>query len=271
MEVYMTVREFSRITGFTTKALRLYDREGLLRPAWVDENTRYRYYLPSQISDAIRVKILRNLGVSLKGIRNFLNEQDGDRINAFLNDQAEKMRKQIWERQRDLLFLEQLVKDSESVFLAYEVSLQEVPAQLAVSISEKVPKEQFDTFVVLHRARLHVYLAEMGERPVGSSFALLHHEAFRPPVHYELETCLPVRRALPGAGEIACRTIPGGTMASTLHRGPYEGIQSAYGAILRWMEAHSHIPLRPMREIYLTDPEKGDPEAYRTEVLWPIR
>lgn len=39
-----TIGEFSRITGLTVKALRLYHETGLLVPFTVDEDSKYRYY-----------------------------------------------------------------------------------------------------------------------------------------------------------------------------------------------------------------------------------
>lgn len=38
----MTIGSFSRATGISTRALRSYDRLGLLSPARVDPETRYR-------------------------------------------------------------------------------------------------------------------------------------------------------------------------------------------------------------------------------------
>lgn len=271
MKGYITVGDFSKRTGLTPKALRIYDRGGLLKPAWVDGDTRYRYYLPSQISDAIRIKLLRNLGVSLDGIRHFMNEHDPERVNAFLAEQALAIRQQIRERERNLLFLDQLMRDRDTVFLSYHIGLREIPAQRVVSIREIVLKEEFDLRVMRLRRVLSAYLGEAGERATGSSFALLHHEEFSPPKYYELELCLPVRAPVKERGDIRCREVEGGVALATLHKGSYETILGTYGVLLRWIEAHSYTPLLPMREIYLTDPDRHEPASYRTEILWPVK
>ena len=39
-----SIGEFSKIGSVSTKTLRYYDEIGLLRPAYVDEENRYRYY-----------------------------------------------------------------------------------------------------------------------------------------------------------------------------------------------------------------------------------
>lgn len=44
----LSIGEFSRLTWLSPKALRLYERRGLLLPDLVDEYTGYRYYRPAQ-------------------------------------------------------------------------------------------------------------------------------------------------------------------------------------------------------------------------------
>lgn len=46
-----SIGEFSRINRITPKALRHYDRIGLLKPAKIDEWTGYRFYAPQQLPE----------------------------------------------------------------------------------------------------------------------------------------------------------------------------------------------------------------------------
>jgi len=48
----LTIGRFAEITGLTARALRLYDRLGLLRPTVVDLDSGYRYYSPDQVAVA---------------------------------------------------------------------------------------------------------------------------------------------------------------------------------------------------------------------------
>ena len=38
------IGDFSKMSKTTIKALRYYEREGLLKPAFIDQDTSYRYY-----------------------------------------------------------------------------------------------------------------------------------------------------------------------------------------------------------------------------------
>jgi DNA-binding transcriptional MerR regulator len=71
----MTIGAFSHATGLSPKALRSYDRLGLLRPAHVDPDTRYRMYAMEQVARGRAIRMLRELEVPLLEIAPLL---DGD-------------------------------------------------------------------------------------------------------------------------------------------------------------------------------------------------
>lgn len=54
-----TIGEFSRRTGLSVRALRLYDELGVLRPAFVDPRSGYRLYDASQAGVATLIRLLR--------------------------------------------------------------------------------------------------------------------------------------------------------------------------------------------------------------------
>lgn len=74
----LSIGEFSRLTWLSPKALRLYERRGLLLPDLVDEYTGYRYYRPSQAERARTIALLRRVGMPLERIRAVL-DVEGDR------------------------------------------------------------------------------------------------------------------------------------------------------------------------------------------------
>ncbi|WP_456846741.1 MerR family transcriptional regulator [Cellulomonas sp. P5_C6] len=65
----LTVGQLARRVGLTTKALRHYDRIGLLAPAAVDPATGYRLYSPDQVDTARLVQVLRSVDVPLEQVR----------------------------------------------------------------------------------------------------------------------------------------------------------------------------------------------------------
>jgi DNA-binding transcriptional MerR regulator len=75
----LTVGVVARRTGLTARALRHYDRVGLLRPALVDGATGYRLYRPGQVAEARLVQLLRSLDLPLDQVRTAVaGWKDGD-------------------------------------------------------------------------------------------------------------------------------------------------------------------------------------------------
>jgi DNA-binding transcriptional MerR regulator len=65
----LTVGLVAGQSGLTPKALRHYDRIGLLRPAHVDHGTGYRLYRSDQVAEARLVHLLRSLDLPLDQVR----------------------------------------------------------------------------------------------------------------------------------------------------------------------------------------------------------
>jgi len=69
MTELLSVGGLARRAGLTTKALRHYDRIGLLRPVSVDPATGYRWYHPDQTEQARLVWLLRSVELPLDAVR----------------------------------------------------------------------------------------------------------------------------------------------------------------------------------------------------------
>ena len=79
----ISIGQFSSLTWLSPKALRLYQAQGLLDPAWVDPDTGYRYYTAAQVPVASRISLLRRAGISLAEIGELLAAPTSDRVHAW--------------------------------------------------------------------------------------------------------------------------------------------------------------------------------------------
>src|SRR5829696_10227453 len=115
-------------TRLSVKALRHYDELGLLRPAWVDPSSGYRYYRPAQANQAEAIRILRSVDMPLEEIGAVLADGGGgEPVAAGLRRHRERLEARLAEHRRMLAFLERLL-DKEDV-MPYEVTVKELPAQ----------------------------------------------------------------------------------------------------------------------------------------------
>jgi DNA-binding transcriptional MerR regulator len=58
----LKIGDFSRLGQVTVKTLRHYGQLGLLKPAWIDRYTGYRYYSLEQLPRLNRILALKELG-----------------------------------------------------------------------------------------------------------------------------------------------------------------------------------------------------------------
>ena len=64
----LQIGEFSRLSRISVRMLRHYDQVGLLKPAEQDAQTGYRRYAVSQLAEANRITVLRDLGFPIREI-----------------------------------------------------------------------------------------------------------------------------------------------------------------------------------------------------------
>ena len=64
----LKIGDFSKMSKVTIKALRYYEKEGLLIPKYVDESNGYRYYESNQLLALSRIISLKQVGLTIKDI-----------------------------------------------------------------------------------------------------------------------------------------------------------------------------------------------------------
>lgn len=97
-----SIGQFAEITGLTTKALRLYDRLGLLKPAVVDFASGYRYYSPDQMSTALQIRRLRGWQMPLTEIQALLQAEDDETAIHCLDRHRQRITELLAEYERTL-------------------------------------------------------------------------------------------------------------------------------------------------------------------------
>lgn len=91
-DFYLSINEFSKLTGIPKERLRFYDEEDIIHPARKDEDNGYRYYLPEQIFYALMVVTLVKFNsYSLNELRAFKEDPDSS-YNEVLKSQIPLLR-----------------------------------------------------------------------------------------------------------------------------------------------------------------------------------
>lgn len=74
----------------------------------------------------------------------------------------------------------------------------------------------------------------------------------------------------PDADGVGVKIRSGETVASTVHKGPYDTVGPAYDALSQWVEENGYSSVGPPHEIYMSD-DSVPPEETLTEIQFPVR
>ena len=109
----LSVGKTAHLVGVTVKAIKHYEEIGLIKPAFVNQETGYRFYSQTEQQQLLRIKTLRQFGVSLSAI---LAEGD-EQMESLL----QKRRQQIELEMEDL---RQTMEAIESYLNKEEIQMQ---------------------------------------------------------------------------------------------------------------------------------------------------
>lgn len=73
---YLTISEVSKFKNVSIKSLRYYDSIGVLKPAYKNPETGYRYYLYEQLPMLNIISFCIEVGISLKNWNQYINEEN---------------------------------------------------------------------------------------------------------------------------------------------------------------------------------------------------
>lgn len=267
----LTIGEFARRSMLSPKALRLYERHGLLVPAEVDPVNRYRRYRQGQLADARLIARLRRLDMPLATIGEVLRSAPDRRSDVLVAWWDATERRMAGKREL-LVHLLIGLAGKERSFDMYEIHEREVPEQVVVSEQRHVTVHGLTDWFDECMPRLHGIAARNGGT-TGPAFIIYHGE-----VNEEsdgpVEVCVPVDREQLGQIEAATRIEPAHTEAYTRIRKAqveFPQILDAYEAVEQWMAKNNREMAASPREVYFVDFMNAGPDDEVCDIAFPIR
>ncbi|MGL4736173.1 MAG: MerR family transcriptional regulator [Cellulosilyticaceae bacterium] len=114
MDTRFSIGEVSKLHNVSVQALRLYDKKGILKPAYVDEKSNYRYYSVKHFIVLDFIKQCKAMGLSLDEIKSLLSDYTGvDSILHIISQQKEIITAKIQQLEaieRNISFLENRIQ-----------------------------------------------------------------------------------------------------------------------------------------------------------------
>ena len=268
-EALLPIGMFSRASSLSIKSLRAYHEAGILVPARVDRHTGYRTYTADQLADAAIVVRLRALDLPLEQVREVLHGRDPELTARILAAHHTTMEKRLVETERIVAELQSGL--APTTYTPVHVRLE--PARDTVRIIGEVGGADFGPWLARAFARLAVVLRQLGAQPAGAPGALYRPEIVddgAEPVEAFIPTAAPL--VIPsGERSVSVGEVPAARVAVLVHAGDYDSIGDTYSTLGAWVARHARHAGERVREWYVVGPgEVADPDAYRTEISWPI-
>lgn len=78
MADYLSIGKVSKLKNVSIKSLRYYDEIGILKPAYVNKQTNYRYYTENQLFVLDAINLCLQLGIPLKDLHQYAKDEHLD-------------------------------------------------------------------------------------------------------------------------------------------------------------------------------------------------
>ncbi|MDD6058493.1 MAG: GyrI-like domain-containing protein [Clostridiales bacterium] len=261
----LKIGEFSKLTLLTVKALRFYEKEGILVPALIDEWTGYRFYDTSQLETAARIKAYRQLDLSVREIKAALS---GMQIKEILAAKAEALRAQQEEIRIRLSIIHHILEDNQ---MRYQAVIKRVPAAIVYYEEKRLS----------HIKEKMTFIPESGDECMRLNPDLQCTTPEYEFIEYldseykETDVLIRHSQAVTRFGNenerIKFKEVPATRVISIYHKGSYEQLGEAYAYLAKYAEENGYHVKGLARECYIDGIwNKEAVEDWLTEIQLPI-
>lgn len=293
----LTIGEFSKICGVSTKTLRYYAEIGIIHPEEINPDNGYRYYSIRQLKQMLLINRLKSYHFSLDEIKALLVGPEAEPEPEEMYTSLRLKKLEIQKKMRlyeqtlrqisgDITVLEQN-KPVMSYLDRIEVGLAETRPVQIISIRQMLPADELAKGYAPYFLRLYEQAAAGKFELAGSPMTVYHSPEFRPDGN-DTEFALPVARLVSGSREHAAvlpeprtkehaavlpvrgskehaaaspvprtRELAGGWCAKSVLKGAYSELTSVYARMREWMEVEGWEAAGSPYEVYLTDPNQA--------------
>jgi DNA-binding transcriptional MerR regulator/effector-binding domain-containing protein len=260
---------FAQLTRLTRKSLKTYERYGLLQPACVNPENRYRLYTLRQVRDAATIRLLRSVGIPLRDIASALRDDDAVPLPVLVERRRVQLTMELAAADRLLADLAMITSTAHGG-LDMSVGLRDVGPCPAIVQSAMCRFETHERVIDGLLDRAGSLAAEYGLAPAGRE-TVAYHTELDLTRDFTVEARLPVH--VPDGATLPpeFRTVPAQTCAVTLHRGPFGAVDATVACLLSWIDERDCHIAGPISETYLVDErDTDDVGAYLTELRCPV-
>ncbi|MFI6347970.1 MerR family transcriptional regulator [Streptomyces sp. NPDC050560] len=274
---------FAARSRLSPKALRLYDRLGLLSPARVDETSGERYYDADQVEHARLVALLRRLDMPLPRVAEVTGLGAASAARGLGEFWAEVEARITAQRALVEYLRARLSGQSTRLYEQFHVRVVDVAPQYVITQSRHALAHELPAWVRGSLDRL-VGAAETACGGVADAPFVVFHAEVTQESDGPVETCVPVGDpaaarawvlAQGRSGAVGVRQEPARRLACTTitkAQVEYPQIIGAYEAVEEWIARQGLRVAGPGREVYFAAEEwdAAGPDEAMCDVAYPV-
>lgn len=271
----LSIGEFSKICGVSTKTLRYYDEIGLIKPDEINPENGYRFYSINQLKKMLFINRMKSYQFSLEEIKTIV-ELEEDQLEEKLCSALNHKRKEIQEKidtledtlkqiNKDVLNIEN-GRSIMSIVDDIEVQLVETQPMNILYIRQMMTSDDYAQGYGAYFSRLYERIATENLTLLGMPITFYHSPEYNPAGN-DTEFAIPIAEPVFGT-----REMPGGLCAKSVLKGSYSELTAVYARLREWIEDEKYDLVKSPYEVYMTDPNQTDvPEGMITEVYFPVK
>lgn len=259
------IGEFSKLSYLTIKALRFYEKEGILLPAYIDELSGYRFYETSQLVDAAKIKTYRQLDLSIDEIKRIISGEDEKEV---LKEKLSQIRQDKKHLENVISSINTILKEDE---MKYHITQKTIPA-MTVFYGETILNTYADSATWIPELGMECARLNPDFKCSDSCYSFCEYldgeyKDKDIQVRYNEE----VEKKGKGNGIIKFRKIPETKVISIFHKGSYSKLAEAYAYIFNYAEKNNYKINGVARECYIDGSWNKDSEdEWLTEIQIPV-
>ncbi|WP_442600536.1 MerR family transcriptional regulator [Paenibacillus sp. KN14-4R] len=271
----LSIGEFSKICGVSTKTLRYYDDIGLIHPDEINHENGYRYYSIRQLKKMIFINRLKSYHFSLEEIKVIL-ELEKDLSEENLCSALNRKRREIQEKLNAFEYtLKQMSTDILNLekgipIMSYldhiEVQLVETLPMSILYMRQMMSSDDYALGYEKYFSRLYEKIATEKLTLLGMPMTIYHSPEYNPAGN-DTEFAIPIEETVKGT-----RDLSGELCAKSVLKGSYSELTSVYAKLREWIENEGYELVNSPYEVYVTNPNQATTaEDIVTEVYFPVK
>ena len=250
-----SIGELSQLCNVSKKALRFYDKIGLISSLRHDYNN-YRMYTHDELLLVPVLKYYKQMGFKLDEMRRFISGRNGNVYSA-LRAAFEQKLDELQKAQIELRRCEESVRDWQDLIREAETVIAENVREVSVKYVENVKllfqEQPFDGDIKSAIINLDFmnYVEKTNNAITGPVY--IHFSSIKDRLEGKSQTIRIMQRVLEPGGGGGRVDFGGCMMASCYHVGPQESIKETYERCLTWIRRHGYAMGEDCYERYVTD------------------